>query len=365
MNQRLRPATHHSMRMSAFGAPLVPDDRPVPTPSGTQVLLRVHACGVCHSDLHLSDGYFDLGGGRRLDMARGMPLPMTLGHEVAGEVFALGEGAEGVAVGGRYVLYPWVGCGQCALCALGEEHLCGTPRHHGVNVDGGFSNFVLVPHPRYLLPIAKLDPAYAAALACSGLTAYSALRKAGPADAGRPLLIIGAGGVGTAALAVARALGHAPVVADIDPAKRSAALQAGAAQVLDPNDPQARKHLLKQYGGVAAAIDFVGASASADFGLACLRKGGRLVVVGLFGGALELALPLLPMRSIAIEGSYVGSLQEMRELMALAHAGKLAAMPLQRSALDAVQAALDALRAGRILGRAVVAPERPTVDGQA
>ena len=274
MPQRLRPATHHSLRLTAFGAPLAPDDRPVPTPSATQVLLRVHACGVCHSDLHLADGYFDLGGGRRLDMARGMPLPMALGHEGAGEVCAMGEAAEGVAVGGRYVLYPWVGCGQCALCAADEEHLCGAPRHHGVNVDGGFSNFVLVPHPRYLLPMGDLDPAHAATLACSGLTAYSALRKAGPAAAGRPLLIIGAGGVGSAALAVARALGDAPIVADIDPAKRAAALRAGAAEAIDPNDPQARRTLLKQYGGMAAAIDFVGATASADFGLASLRKGG-------------------------------------------------------------------------------------------
>jgi alcohol dehydrogenase/propanol-preferring alcohol dehydrogenase len=272
---------------------------------------------------------------------------MALGHEVAGEVCAMGEAAEGVAVGGRYVLYPWVGCGQCALCAADEEHLCGAPRHHGVNVDGGFSNFVLVPHPRYLLPMGDLDPAHAATLACSGLTAYSALRKAGPAAAGRPLLIIGAGGVGSAALAVARALGDAPIVADIDPAKRAAALRAGAAEAIDPNDPQARRTLLKQYGGMAAAIDFVGATASADFGLASLRKGGRLVVVGLFGGALELALPLLPMRTVAIEGSYVGSLQEMRELMALAHAGKHG-----RHAVAAHGAAEGAGGAGRPARRA-------------
>jgi len=357
MTHNRQPACHCSFRLTGFGQPLAESRAEVPEPVGTQVLLRVLACGVCHSDLHMADGYFTLGGGKRMDLSRGIALPRTLGHEVSGEVVALGPQATDIAVGERRVLFPWVGCGQCALCAAGQEHLCAQPRHHGTTADGGFSNFVLVPHPRYLLPFGDLNEGYAATLACSGLTAYSALRKAGPLTPADPLLIIGAGGVGSAAVSIARALyGVAPIVADIDAGKRQGALQAGAAEAVDPADPEVRKRLQKQTGGVAAVIDFVGAQSTAEFGVSLLRKGGRLVMVGLFGGALEIALPTLPLRSISILGSYVGSLQEMNALLTLAREGRLAPMQIETRPLSRIQHTFDDLRAGRIQGRAVLVP---------
>ncbi len=218
-----------SYKLTAFGAPLREVIESPPVPAGTQVLLRVRACGVCHSDIHLSDGYFDRGRGRKIDASSAVQLPRILGHEIVGAVDELGPEASGVRVGDLRVIYPWGGCGHCAMCKTGQENLCPRPGNLGVHRDGGFSSYVLVDHPRHLAAFDPLPEAFAATLACSGLTAYSALKKAAPVDADNPLLIIGAGGLGLAAVNLTRALyGVGPVVADIDATKRQAALDAGA-----------------------------------------------------------------------------------------------------------------------------------------
>jgi D-arabinose 1-dehydrogenase-like Zn-dependent alcohol dehydrogenase len=198
--------------------------------------------------------------------------------------------------------------------------------------------------------------AFAATLACSGLTAYSALKKAGPIDAENPLLIIGAGGLGLAAISLTRALyGVGPIVADIDESKRKAAMEAGASAAVDPADPSVRERLMNDTGGFAAAIDFVGAEMTTGFGLGLLRKGGRIYVVGLFGGAIEIPLATLPVRAVGVIGCYVGSLPEFLELIALARDGRIKPMPIEVRPLDAVQRSLDDLRAGRVRGRVVLA----------
>jgi D-arabinose 1-dehydrogenase-like Zn-dependent alcohol dehydrogenase len=346
-----------SYKLTQFGAGLSEIIEGVPVPVGTQVLLSVRACGICHSDIHVSAGHFDLGHGQKMDLSRGVQLPRVLGHEIAGTIEEIGAEAAGVSPGERMVIFPWGGCGQCVLCRTGEEHLCTRPRNHGLNLDGGYSNYVLVDHPKYLVPFEPLPEAFAATLACSGLTAFSALKKVAPVDGDHPLLVIGAGGLGLAAIGLTRALyGAAPVVADIDETKRQAALDAGASAAIDPADPELRKRLLKETGGFAAAIDFVGAESTAEFGLALLRKGGRLAVVGLFGGAINISLPTLPLRGIGLIGSYVGSLAEFKELMALARAGAVKPIPIEARPLEAAQRSLDDLRAGRIRGRIVLTP---------
>lgn len=349
--------THRSFKLVRFNEPLCEVVAPLPRPTGTEVLVRIRACGVCHSDLHLADGYFDLGGGERLDLTRGVAPPRTLGHEIAGEVVEFGPEARGVSTSDRRLVFPWIGCGQCSTCGRGDEHLCARPYSLGTTADGGFSDHVLVPHPRYLLEYGPIPTTFAATLACSGLTAFSALRKAGDLAA-EPILIIGAGGVGLSAVALLKAQGgRPPIVADIDGAKRQAALEAGAAEAVDPTDAAVRKRLLALTdGGVAVALDFVGAQASTEFALSVLRKGGKLVVVGLFGGRLTIALPSLPIRAISLEGSFVGSLSELGALLQLARTGALAALPIETRPLDAVVAALDDLRGGRIRGRAVLEP---------
>ena len=133
-----------SYEVQEFGAPLVRAERPTPTPAGDQVLVRVDAAGVCHSDLHIWHGSYDLGNGKTLNMAdRGLKLPVTLGHEIAGEVVAVGPDAKGVKVGQKYVVYPWLGCGECKVCKRGDENLCLAGRSLGVYQPGGYSDHVL------------------------------------------------------------------------------------------------------------------------------------------------------------------------------------------------------------------------------
>lgn len=351
-----------SYQVTAFGAALEEASGKAPEPVGTEVLLRVAACGVCHSDVHLREGYFDLGADGRLDLSRGLSLPFTLGHEVAGEVVATGPDAaampDAVAVGDQRVVYPWIGCGQCAQCGEGREHLCRAPRNIGIQCDGGYSDHVLVPHPRYLLPFGDIPVEEACTYACSGLTAFSALRKVGPLAAEDPLVVIGAGGVGLAGVRLARRVnGVDPIVAEINQARRDTALAAGASEVVDPAAEDAARSLIRATrGGVAAAIDFVGSAESARFGFDILRKGGRLVIVGLFGGGLSLPVPHFPLREVAVAGSYVGTLEELRELLALARAGKVGRPQVEARPLGDAEAALSELQNGKITGRAVLVP---------
>ncbi len=346
-------------QVAAFGQPLVAVEKPVPTPTGGQVVLAVEACGVCHSDLHIWEGYFDLGNDKKIVAANnGKCLPLTLGHEIVGRVVAVGPAARGVAVGDRRLVYPWIGCGACAPCRAGDEHICqGLPPAIGIFADGGFASHLLVPDARYLVDIFDLAADVACTFACSGLTAYAALKKIGRLGADAPLLIMGAGGVGLNGVRFAKAVtGVAPIVADIDGAKREAALAAGAAQAIDPAAEGALKTLLKATGGVAGAIDFAGAPASFNFAYNALRKGGRLVVVGLYGGAASLSLPLLVMRAVTVSGSYVGTKDELRQLIDLARRERMAPLPVKARPLADAGAALAELKAGKIVGRVVLHP---------
>ena len=352
-------ASMRSYQLTGYGAPLEASETARPEPAGDEVLLAVEASGVCHSDLHLADGHFDLGGGRRLDLRGGRELPFTLGHEITGVVVACGPEAAGVRAGDRRVVYPWIGCGACPTCAAGAEHLCAAPRALGISCAGGFADHVLVPHARYLFDPGPAAPAPAATCACSGLTAYGALRKVAARDAPTPqLLVVGLGGVGMAALSLAPSVLDAEIIAaDVDAAKRDAAAVRGAAATVDAAAADAAKQVRRRTGGgAAAAIDFVGSAQSAAFALGALAPGGTLIVVGLFGGALELSLPLLPLKQLTVRGSYVGSLAEMAQLMALVRAGAVPPLPIDERPLAEAQAALDDLRAGAVLGRVVLRP---------
>jgi D-arabinose 1-dehydrogenase-like Zn-dependent alcohol dehydrogenase len=163
-----------SYQVEQFGRPLAQVVRDTPQPQGSEVVLRVGCCGVCHSDVHLHDGYFDLGGDAKLDMTRAVQPPRTLGHEIAGTVVALGPQAQGAKIGERRVVYPWIGCASCPLCRAGDEHLCKAPRALGIHRDGGFADHVIVPDPKYLLDYGNLAEEQACTYACSGLTAYGA-----------------------------------------------------------------------------------------------------------------------------------------------------------------------------------------------
>lgn len=343
---------------SDYGAPLRESAGELPEPQGSEVLVCVGHCGVCHSDLHLHDGYFDLGGGRKAELAGGRALPFTLGHEIEGTIEAAGPDAKDAKPGRRVAIYPWIGCGECATCKRGDEHLCARPRQIGIQVDGGYASHVMVPHPRYLLDYDPIPAALAGTYMCSGVTAYSSVMKLGPVADEGPVLIVGMGGVGMMGLAFVLARSkHAPIVAEIDPAKRAFALERGAGSALDPTDPAARKTVIAaSSGGIMGAIDFVGSDKSAAFAYGALAKGGRLVVAGLIGGEMKLSVPTLPLRGVSIHGNYVGSLSEAKEMLALVRSGKVQSIPVQTRPLTEAQAALDDLRAGRTVGRQVLVP---------
>ena len=346
-----------SYQVEAFGKPLAQVLREMPQPQGSEVIIKVGSCGVCHSDVHLHDGYFDLGSDVKLDMTRSVQPPRTLGHEIAGTVVAVGPEAQGVKVGDKRVVFPWIGCGHCALCVAGDEHLCSAPQALGVNRDGGFADHVLVPHPRYLLGYGQLAEAQACTYACSGLTAYSALKKVGAISAKDPLVIIGAGGVGLSGIRLARHLfGVSPIVVETDKSKWDIARAAGAGELIDPTADGALKALLKATGGAAAVLDFVGAGSSFAFGFGALRKGGKMVCVGLLGGSTNLVPAMVAMKAVSVIGSYVGSLTEMQELMAIAATGALPDMPLTSRPLAQATQALEDLRAGRVRGRTILIP---------
>ncbi len=355
----------HLIRQSivAYGEALEETTAPLPDPTGTEVRLKVGHCGVCHSDLHLHEGHFGLGNGKVLDVRDGRALPFTLGHEIEGTVEAMAPGAEAAAegrvkVGGRYVLYPWIGCGACPNCTGGEEHLCERPRQIGIQHDGGYATHVMLPHPRYLLDSTDVPRELAGSYMCSGLTAFSALERLSAMAERGPILIMGLGGVGMMALAFAKTLfTDPPYVADIDPAKREAALAAGAAAAFDPADPGAKKAFFKQTGGgVFGAADFVGAEGSLAFSQSVLRKGGKVVVVGLMGGAFSLPIPMFPLRGITVEGSYVGTRDQAIRMLDLVRAGKVDSIPFEVRPLADANRSLNDLRAGRVTGRLVLAP---------
>jgi D-arabinose 1-dehydrogenase-like Zn-dependent alcohol dehydrogenase len=344
--------------ITEFGKPLQRIEGPTPTPTGTEVLVRVEHCGVCHSDIHIHEGFIGMGGGAKLPL--GLPLPHTLGHEVAGEVIGFGPHATGVEIGQHRALYSWIGCGHCAACVRGEENYCNAPRNLGCSAGtpGGYASHVMVPHPRYLIDYGATPPALAAAYMCSGLTAYGAMNKIpalGPKD---EVLIVGAGGVGMMGVQFAKHLfGKGPLVADIDEGRLQAAMWAGAKAVYKTTDPEALKQLMADTeGGALGVVDFVGSESSFAFATQAVRRGGKVVVVGLFGGGMSMPIAMFPIRALTIGGSYVGSLAEAEAMMELVRAGEIDAIPVREVPLSSANQVLEDLKAGKIIGRVVLVP---------
>jgi D-arabinose 1-dehydrogenase-like Zn-dependent alcohol dehydrogenase len=342
-----------------FGGALAGVETPTPVPRGSEVLIEVRHCGVCHTDVHLREGSFDLGGGRRLNSK--LALPHVLGHEIEGTVVAVGPEAGAVRIGARFAVFPWIGCGRCSACTRGQENLClGEARQLGCSNGwpGGYATHVIVPHPRYLLDYGETDPALAATCMCSGLTAFAALKKVGRPEAGDPTLLIGCGGVGMMGIQFARALfPGSPLVADIDRGRLAAARASGAGATYDAADPDTAKAIRADTGNaVGAVVDFVGSEASVALASRVVRPGGKIIVVGLFGGALHLPLPLIPLRALSIIGSNTGTLGEAKEMMSLVRAGRAHAIPLSRRPLAQAESALSDLQRGTITGRVVLVP---------
>lgn len=344
--------THH-------GKPLELLELPKPEPKGTEVLVRIEAAGLCHTDLHLWEGYYDLGGGKRLNLAdRGIKPPLTLSHEISGVVVAAGDEAGPVEMGMHCLIHPWIGCGECPACKRGEENICTNGRSLGVIRPGGFADYVIVPHPRYLVDIQGIAPAEAAPLACAGVTTYSAINKLGSIIYDEPVVILGAGGLGLMAIEILKAKNaKGAIVVDINQAKRDAAMKAGAILSIDAKAPDCVQQIIKATnGGARAILDLVGATSTMETAINSSARGAHIVVCGLMGGDIHISLPIIPMRPLKIEGSYVGTLRELRELVELVKQTGLKAIPVTKRPMSEINAAFEDLHHGRVIGRTVLVP---------
>jgi propanol-preferring alcohol dehydrogenase len=338
-------------------------DLDIPKAKGSQVIVKVHSSGVCHSDIHLWEGGYQGLDGQFLKASdRGVSYPLTPGHEIAGTVESLGEEAakEAIDKNEKVIVYPWIGEGLCPACRIGQENLCDKPRSLGVYTDGGYAEYVLVPSYKYLVKIGdKLDIDRAATLTCSALTAYGAVKNAN-LKPGDNLVIVGAGGgLGLMAVQLAKAVTGARIIAmDLDLEKLKVAKENGADDTVSPKegDPVKRVMEMTDKLGADVVIDFVNASKTVETDMQILRRRARVVLVGLFGGELRLGLVTMPTRAYKLIGSYTGSLSDLIELVSLAKRGVIKPVVSNRFKLDQATEALQMLKDGKILGRGVINP---------
>jgi alcohol dehydrogenase, propanol-preferring len=346
-------------RIIKTNEPLEIKDINIPKPKSDQVLVKVESAGVCHSDLHLWEGGYAGPQGVFMKVEdRGVKFPLTPGHEIAGTIEEVGESVIAFSKGDKVLVYPWIGEGTCPACRVGEENICDSPRSLGIYQDGGYSEMVLVPSHKYLVKLQGLDPNSSASLACSGLTAYTAVKKT-EAQPGQTLVVVGAGGLGLMAVQLAKATTNAKIaIVDIDEKKLAEARRLGADETINSaaGDPVKGVKDITNNLGAETVIDFVNNGKTAPNSLNMLRKRGRLVMVGLFGGSLELNLPLVPLRAFTLTGAYTGKFADLVELIALARMNKIQSLVSRKFTLDQADSALEELKAGKIIGRAVINP---------
>lgn len=347
-------------RIVKLNEPLQVQELRTPTPKGIQILVKVQSVGVCHSDVHVWEGYYEGIGGQQLKTTdRGVNYPLTPGHEIAGIVDGLGEQVEGFSKNEKVLVYPWIGEGLCPACRSGEENLCDKPRSLGIYSDGGYAEYVLVPSYRYLVKIGNdLDTDTSAPLACAGLTSYGAVKNAN-LKPDENVVIVGTGGLGLMAIQLAKAVTGAKIIAmDIDDQKLDVAKKNGADITINSKkeDPVKAIMELTDKLGADAVIDFVNASKTVETDMQFLRRRARLVLVGLFGGELKLSLVMIPTRAYRLIGSYTGTLSDLIELVSLAERGAIKPVVSDRFTLDQATEALTMLTKGKIIGRGVINP---------
>jgi len=354
-------------RIVEANKPLEISELEIPEPKENQVIVKVKAVGVCHSDLHLWEGGYDLGDGSFMKVTdRGVKYPVTPGHEIVGSIAKMGSAVTGFSEGDDVLVYPWIGEGTCPACKAGNENLCDSPKSLGVFQDGGYAEQVLVPHFKYLVKVSGIDLEPAASLACSGLTAYTAVKKANM-NSPEYLVIIGAGGLGLMGIQIAKAITNAKVICvDLDDKKLDIAKKMGADFVINTNvigsvttgSGNAVQKIISicDNKGADSVIDFVNAPQTAKTGIAVLRKRGNLVLVGLFGGSIDLSLVTIPLKAITIQGAYTGNYNDFVALIELAKKGTIKQVISERYSLNQSNNALENLKQRKIIGRAVINP---------
>ncbi|WP_436771560.1 NAD(P)-dependent alcohol dehydrogenase [Yinghuangia sp. YIM S09857] len=326
---------------------------PDPEPGPGQVLLRVTAAGVCHSDIAVMSMPAEV---------LSIPLPFTLGHEGAGTVAALGSGVTGLSVGDAVAVYgPW-GCGTCAKCAQGKENYCLRAeelgiRPPGLGADGAIAEYMLVDNARHLVPIDGLDPVTTVPLTDAGLTPYHAIKVSVPKlVAGSTAVVIGTGGLGHVAIQLLRAMTPARVIAlDVNDDKLALARQVGAHEtVLSDAAAAAKVRELTGGLGAEAVFDFVGAEPTVATAAASAAVEGDVTIVGIGGGTVPVGFGSVPY-DVAVRAPYWGSRGELIEVLNLARAGAVD-VHVETYTLDEAPKAYERLHDGKVNGRAVILP---------
>ncbi|MEU5060150.1 MULTISPECIES: NAD(P)-dependent alcohol dehydrogenase [unclassified Streptomyces] len=325
---------------------------PDPEPGPGQVLLRVTAAGVCHSDLAVMSD----------PEVPAELLPLTLGHEGAGTVAALGDGVTGLGIGDSVVVYGAWGCGTCLACAAGKENYCLHASELGIcppglGAPGAIAEYVIVDDPRHLVPLNGLDPVRSVPLTDAGLTPYHAIKKSLPKLVpGSTAVVIGVGGLGHMGIQLLRALTSARVIAlDVGEDKLALARSVGAHETVISDEKAAgRVRELTDGCGATAVFDFVGAPPTAATAGACVAIEGDVTIVGLGGGTLPVGFGAVPY-GVNVMSPYWGSRSELIEVLDLARVGSIE-VHVETYSLDEAPLAYERLHAGKINGRAVILP---------
>ena len=328
-------------RLHKPGEHLVIEDVDDPRPGPGEILVEVKACGVCHTDLHLAAGEWPLN-----------KLPLILGHEAVGVVRELGSGVSNFRSGDRAGV-PWTcfTCGMCEYCTSDREPLCPSIVVTGFMVDGGYAQYLKAPASHAVALPPQLEYAHAAPLYCAGLTPYRALKVSG-ARVGDTVAIWGVGGLGHYAVQIAKAMGARVVAADIDPAKLELAKDVGADATVDLSREKPRE-AFAALGGAHVVLNLAPSSQAIAQSFSALRRGGTLVLVGLPSGEFTLPIRSTVAKGIRILTSAVGTRQDLREVLALAAAGKIRTVA-NTCRLDEINDVFERMRAGRISGRTVI-----------
>jgi propanol-preferring alcohol dehydrogenase len=330
-----------------FDQPLTIEEIPTPVPGPGEVLIKVAACGVCHSDLHLATGEWEL-------LKPITKLPLVLGHEVTGTIAVLGEDVSGFEIGDR-VGVPWLHytCGDCEFCQIGRETLCLKQQVTGCTVDGGFAEFVKAKASHTAKLPENLSLEDAAPLLCAGLTVHNALKTSG-LQSGPWIAIYGIGGLGHLAVQLAKAKGGKVIAVDVADDKLQLARECGADATVNAATTQAYKEIKKMSSGGAHIVMVTSGSRMAyETALRSLRRGGTLSVVGMAPEPITVSTVALVSGEYRIVASAVGTRQDLLEILQLAAADKVRCR-IETRAFDQVAGVFDEMKEGRLLGRVVL-----------
>ncbi len=355
----MTPSSFKAAQIMGSNKPLILNEIKTPILDKKQVLVKVKAVGVCHSDLHLVEGFYDLGKGEILKVSeRGVKFPLTPGHEIAGIVAKTGESVTEFQIGDKVLVYPWIGCGNCKICKSGNENLCDDPESLGIYQNGGYAEFILIPNSKYLIKTKIIDLEGSASLTCAGVTAYNAIKKASKTNP-KFILIVGAGGLAFMAIQIAKEISSAEIICVARNLKKlEKAKKLGADHIIDSSFDGYVQEILSlcDEKGPESIVDFVNVPETVKLDLKVLRKGGNLILAGLFGGSINVSLVSFPLKAITIQGAYTGNYQDLVDLVVLSEKGVIEPIATKRYALKEVNTAFEDLKLKQIIGRAVIIP---------